>query len=82
MSIELTREQREALEASGGFVEGDGFMLMSREVYLRMRGIESEQELEESLAAINQGLADVEAGRNRPLREFFEEFRAKHQLSD
>lgn len=34
----------------------------------------------EALQAIRQGLEDVDAGRVTPLREFEQEFRAKHDL--
>jgi len=32
-------------------------------------------------AAIERGLADVEAGRTKPLDEFIDEFRAKHGIA-
>ena len=39
-----------------------------------------EEERAETLRAIQQGLADVEAGRTRLLEEFDREFRQKHDL--
>jgi hypothetical protein len=39
-----------------------------------------EQEKEETLRAIQQGLADVAAGRTRPFEDFDREFRQKHGL--
>lgn len=36
----------------------------------------------DSAEAIRQGLEDVEKGRTRPARKFFEEFRQKHGISD
>lgn len=41
---------------------------------------QTEQEREETLEAIRQGLADVEAGRTRPFEAFDHEFRAKYGL--
>jgi hypothetical protein len=41
---------------------------------------QSGQEREETLKAIQQGLADVDAGRTRPFEEFDREFRSKHGL--
>ena len=38
----------------------------------------SEAELVESRAAVKRGLADVAAGRTRPIEEFFEELEKKH----
>ncbi len=40
----------------------------------------SEEEREETRAAIRRGLADIDAGRVRPFEEFDREFRAKHGL--
>jgi hypothetical protein len=41
---------------------------------------QTDQESEETLEAIRQGLADVEGGRSRPFEEFDREFRAKRGL--
>jgi PHD/YefM family antitoxin component YafN of YafNO toxin-antitoxin module len=35
----------------------------------------------ETLAAVKEGLADVEAGRTRPMREFLDELGRKHKLT-
>jgi predicted transcriptional regulator len=40
----------------------------------------SEEEREETRAAIRQGLADIDAGRVRPFEDFDREFRAKHGI--
>ena len=40
----------------------------------------SEEEREETRAAIHRGLADLDAGRVRPLEEFDREFRARHGM--
>jgi hypothetical protein len=41
----------------------------------------SEEEREETRAAICRGLADLDAGRVRPFEEFDREFRAKHGMA-
>jgi hypothetical protein len=41
---------------------------------------QTDEEREDTLRAICQGLSDVEAGRTRPFEEFDREFRAKHGL--
>lgn len=41
---------------------------------------QTDEEREATLAAIRQGLADVEASRVRPFAEFDREFRQKHGL--
>ncbi len=81
MSIDLTEEQQQALDRQRGFVEGVSYVLISKETYRRMMGIESEDDLADSLKAVEQGLADVEAGRTRPLNQFAEEFRSRHGIS-
>lgn len=54
-------------------IDGKSVMFMSTDVYLEMFGIGSEAELQESIAAVKEGLADMRAGRTRPLGEFMEE---------
>jgi hypothetical protein len=41
---------------------------------------QTDEEREDTLRAIGQGLSDVEAGRTRPFEEFDREFRSKHGL--
>jgi predicted transcriptional regulator len=40
-----------------------------------------DREREEVNAAIQRGIADVDAGRTRPLEEFWDEFSQKHNIS-
>ena len=40
------------------------------------------REREETLAAIREGLADVEAGRTIPLEDFDRDFRQRHDIKD
>jgi len=42
----------------------------------------SEAENQASLAAVREGLADVEAGRTRPAEDFFREFDRRHGIED
>ena len=44
-------------------VEGSDFVLMRKTVYLDWAGVGTEEEMQESLQAIDEGLADIEAGR-------------------
>ena len=81
MSIELTEEQQQVLKDQRGFAAGPSYVVMSKETYCRMMGIESEDDLAESLAAIDRALADFEAGRSRPLSEFLSDFRSRHEIS-
>ncbi len=41
---------------------------------------QTDEEREDTIRAIHQGLADVEAGRTRPLEDFDRDFRLKHGL--
>jgi predicted DNA-binding antitoxin AbrB/MazE fold protein len=40
----------------------------------------SDDDFEETVEAIRQGFADLEAGRTRPFEDFDREFRARHGL--
>ncbi|MEZ6060055.1 MAG: hypothetical protein R3C19_06820 [Planctomycetaceae bacterium] len=80
MSIDLTEDMKAALSRSHGFLSGEGFVLMSEAAYRRMMGVESPEEYADSLAAVREGLADVEAGRTMSAGRFLKEFDAKHGL--
>jgi hypothetical protein len=82
---ELTEQQRQAVEQHG-FLElesaGSAYVLMSMQVYRDMMGVGSEAEYQASLAAVREGLADVEAGRTQPAEDFFREFDRRHGIED
>jgi len=67
--IELTDEQRTGLAASQGCVQGEGYVLMSTEVFRQTMGVGTAAKLAASLKAIEEGQADVTAGRTKPFRE-------------
>lgn len=73
----LTEEQRQALDQHHGLVEvdeeGQKYVLMSQEVYREIMGIGTEEELAASLNALQEGLADIDAGRTRPFRDVLAE---------
>jgi hypothetical protein len=66
---ELTIQQEEALASNHGFVHGPSYVLMSIDVYREIMGVGSDAELAESLAAIDEGMADIHAGRTLSLEE-------------
>ncbi|MCH9652578.1 MAG: hypothetical protein K0U86_08750 [Planctomycetes bacterium] len=74
---QLTEEQRQALDQSHGLVEvdeeGRKYVLMSVEVYRDIMGVGTDEELGASLKAIQEGLADIDAGRTRPFRDVLAE---------
>jgi hypothetical protein len=49
--------------------------------YRDMMGVGSDAELQDSLRAIDEGIADVAAGRTKPADQFFTEFDEQHGLS-
>ncbi len=61
-------------------VKGDqtSYIVMSMEAFRDMMGVGTDEELKASLEAIEQGLADVNAGRTRSMDAFFTEFDARH----
>jgi hypothetical protein len=80
----LTDQQRTAVEQHNGFLElesaGDAYVLMSMQVFRDMMGVGSDSDYQASLAAVREGLADVEAGRTRPMEDFFRDFDQRHGL--
>lgn len=85
METRLTDEQRRAVDQHHGFLEveggGSAYVVMSRQAFREMMGLGTEAEYQASLGAVREGLADVEAGRTRPVNDFFREFDGKHGLS-
>jgi hypothetical protein len=86
MSMRLTDEQQHAVDQHQGFLEVEGasaaYVVMSMQVFREMMGVGSEAEYQGSLAAIREGLADVEAGRTRPMADFFRDLDRKHGVSN
>ena len=86
MKLQLTEEQKRAVAQHHGFVEVDGgedsYVVLSRQVFREMMGVGSDDEYRDSLLAIEAGLADVAAGRTRPMQDFFREFDRRHGISD
>lgn len=66
---DLTKELQRVLADHHGCVQGEGFIVMSSDVYRQTMGVESAAAWKASLEAIAQGHADVEVGRTRPFRD-------------
>lgn len=81
---QLTEELRQAVEAHRGFLEVDAgdstYVVMSMNVFRETMGVGTDAEYRASLRAIEEGWADVQAGRSRPLDEFLGEFDRKHGI--
>jgi PHD/YefM family antitoxin component YafN of YafNO toxin-antitoxin module len=84
MTTRLTEDQRQAVDQHHGFLEVEGggaaYVVMSMQVFREMMGIGSEASYQASLAAIREGLADVEAGRTQPIDDFFQDLTRKHDV--
>ncbi len=81
---QLTEELRQAVDRHRGFLEVDGgdstYVVMSMNVFREMMGVGTDEEYQKSLKAIEEGWADVQAGRSRPLDEFLRDFDSKHAI--
>jgi hypothetical protein len=81
--MNLTPEHEAAIAAGQGgpvyFAGTSGkYVVMRTDVYDAMLGLGAET-LAETLAAVRQGLADVEAGRTQDVEEFFDELARKYE---
>jgi hypothetical protein len=84
MTTRLTDEQRSAVDQHHGFLEVEGggtvYVVMSMQAYREMMGVGSDAEFRASVDAIQEGLTDVEAGRTRPIDDFFHDLDRRHGL--
>jgi len=84
MNPRLTDELDRALDEHQGFLKAEGqqgeVVLVSMARFRELMGVGSDTELAESVKAIEEGLADVEAGRTVPLDQVFRELDAKYGL--
>lgn len=80
MKNELTPELSKALEQNQGFIQGQSFVLMSIDVYRNTLGIGSDEDLAQSVAAIQEGIADIPVGRTKPLQEVFDRLDKKYGI--
>ena len=76
----LTQEQEQALQEKHGFVKGSSYVLMSMDVFREMMGVGTDAELAASLKAIEEGIADVEAGRTVPAEQVFRDLDQKYGI--
>ena len=85
MTPRLNDELDQALNQHDGFLEAEGrsgkVYVISTQVYREMMGVGTDEELAESLKAIEEGLADINAGRTRPFRDVLDELGRKYEGS-
>lgn len=60
-------------------IQGTNVVAMSIDVYRDMMGVGTEQELQESLAAIQRGWQAVQEGRTRPFRDALDDLGRKYE---
>jgi hypothetical protein len=72
------RAFRDFLDAK--LANGDPRLSLDEYIQLWHDENSSQEDREETLRAVRQGLADIESGRVRPFEEFDREFRTKHGL--
>lgn len=77
----LNSELRQALDASHGCLQGEGYILMSTEVFRNTMGVGSDEELADSLQTIEEAMADLNAGRTISLDEAKKQLAEKYDVS-
>ncbi|MBD3675767.1 MAG: hypothetical protein HUJ26_19840 [Planctomycetaceae bacterium] len=86
MSPKITDELNQALHQHHGLIEAEGadgkVVVMTMQVYRELMGVSSDEELQASVQAIEEGFADIEAGRTKPMNQVFRELDEKHELQD
>ena len=84
MAPRITDELNQALHQNHGFIEAEGtdgkVIVMTMQVYRELMGVGSDEELAASVRAVEEGLADIEAGRTVPIDEVFRKLDQKYDL--
>jgi predicted transcriptional regulator len=77
MAPRLSNDLEQAVQHGHGMLrvqgEHEAYIVMTVQAYREMAGVGTDQEMAESLRAIEEGLADIDAGRTRPFREVLAE---------
>lgn len=84
MSPRLPTELETAVQGNLGIirVEGDrtAYVVMTLQAYRELSGAGTNEDLADSLCAIQEGLADIDAGRSRPFRDVLAELSQRNDL--
>ncbi len=82
MTPKLPDELNRALDEHHGFLKAEGergkVIVISMQLFREMMGVGSDEQLAESVKAIEEGLADIEAGRTVPMEQVFRELDEKY----
>lgn len=86
MTPRITDELNQALHQHHGLIEAEGadgkVIVMTMQVYRELMGVGSDEELAASVRAVEEGLADIEAGRTVPMNDVFRELDRKYDVQD
>jgi hypothetical protein len=82
MTAKLTDELDQALDEHHVLLKAEGrqgkVIVMSMPLFREMMGVGSDEPLAESVMAVEEGLADVAAGRTVPMDQVFRELDEKY----
>ncbi|HEV3303619.1 MAG TPA: hypothetical protein VG055_28465 [Planctomycetaceae bacterium] len=82
MTPKISDELSRALNEHHGFLKTEGaagtVVVMSMQLFREMMGVGSDEQFAESVKAIEEGLADVAAGRTVPMDQAFRELDEKY----
>ena len=81
MSTSQNEIEQVVADQHGGpiHIQGTNVVAMSIDVYRDMMGVGTEQELQESLTAIQRGWQAVQEGRTRPFRDALDDLGRKYE---
>lgn len=86
MNERVPSEIEQAVANNHGMVQLPGehqeYVVMTKELYREVLGTEDEEEAKATIEAIQRGMADIEAGRTKPAKDFFAEFDRQHGIQD
>ncbi len=82
MTPRINEDINRALNERHGFVQAEGtdgkVIVMSMQVYREMMGVGSDEEMADSLNAIEEAMTDIDAGRTVPMDDVFRELDEKY----
>jgi hypothetical protein len=79
MEIKLSTEEQQAIAATGA-LEGDSYVVFSREAYQHLVGIDDPEAFADSVAKANTGIAESQAGLSRSVEASRADFDKRHGI--
>ena len=81
MDIQLTPDQQEQIKAQG-VIEAGQVVYMSMDVYRSMCGIATDSDYDDSVKKVNEGSAEIRAGKGIPADQFTAELNRRHGIQN